>query len=109
LCSSHLPLGVPNCLAINHHQLHASHQVFSSAVAREQRRIISLINWAPSNATSLFWRRCRGGKRRPLQGEFFARTSFTLLFVLLYFIYFYLHCFIKNPKKLKSFVVVYYV
>jgi hypothetical protein len=29
-----------------------------------------------------------------------------LLFVLLYFIYFYLHHFIKNPKKIKSLVVV---
>jgi hypothetical protein len=28
--------------------------------------------------SSLFWRRCRGRKRRLLQGEFFARTSFTL-------------------------------
>jgi hypothetical protein len=36
----------------------------------------------------IFWRRCRGGKRRLLRGEFFTRTSFTLLFVLLYFIYF---------------------
>jgi hypothetical protein len=68
----------------HHHQLHASHQV-------------------------LFWCHCWGGKRRLLQGEFFARTSFTLLFVLLYFIYFYLHRFIKNPKKIESFVVVYYV
>jgi hypothetical protein len=44
----------------------------------------------------IFWRRCRGGKRRLLRGEFFARTSFTLFIVLLYFILFYLHCFIKN-------------
>jgi hypothetical protein len=27
----------------------------------------------------IFWRRCRGGSRRLLQGEFFVRTSFTLL------------------------------
>jgi hypothetical protein len=67
----------------NHdHQLHASHQV-------------------------LFWHRYRGGKRRLLQGEFFARTSFTLLFVLLYFIYVYLHHFIKNPKILESLIVVF--
>jgi hypothetical protein len=30
-----------------------------------------------------------------------------LSIVLLYFIYFYLHRFIKNPKKLESFVVVF--
>jgi hypothetical protein len=34
----------------HHHQLHASHQVFSGAVARERRRIISLVNCAPSNS-----------------------------------------------------------
>jgi hypothetical protein len=55
----------------------------------------------------LFWRRCRGGSRRPLQGEFFAHTSFTLLFVLLYFIYFTCIVFIKNPKKLESFLVAF--
>jgi hypothetical protein len=35
----------------------------------------------------------------------FARTSFTLFFVLL-LLYFYLHRFIKNTKKLVSFIVV---
>jgi hypothetical protein len=30
-----------------------------------------------------------------------------LLFVLLYFIYFYLHRFIKNPKKLESLIVAF--
>jgi hypothetical protein len=38
----------------------------------------------------------------------FARTSFTLFLVLLLF-YFYLHRFIKNTKKLVSFIVAYYV
>jgi hypothetical protein len=62
-----------------------------------------------------FWRRCQGGSRRLLRGEFFAHTSFTLLFVLLYFIYFYLHRFIKNPKKIRIigscyfFTLVHYV
>jgi hypothetical protein len=62
LCSSYFPLGVSQLSGHNHHQLHASHQ-------------------------ALFWHRCRGRSGRPLQGEFFARTSFTLLFVLLYFIF----------------------
>jgi hypothetical protein len=52
---------------------------------------------------ALFWRPCRGGKRRLRQGEF--RTYifyFVLSFALLYF---YLHHFIKNTKKLVSFIV----
>jgi hypothetical protein len=83
----------------------------------------------------IFWRRCRGleeeeaptsttfshvnyapaanflvplpGKSgRPLQGEFFAHTSFTLL--LFCFTLFILPAsfYIKNPKKLESLVVV---
>jgi hypothetical protein len=52
----------------------------------------------------VFWRRCRGG-RRLLQGEFRMHILyFVLSFALLYF---YLHHFIKNPKKLESFVVVF--
>jgi hypothetical protein len=46
---------------------------------------LSHVNLAPA---AIFWRRCRGGSRRLLQGEFFAHTSFTLFIVLLYFIYF---------------------
>jgi hypothetical protein len=85
LWSSYFPLGVSQLSSHNHHQLHASHQ-------------------------ALFWRRCRGKSGRPLQGEFFrTHILYFVLFVLLYFIYFYLHRFIKNPKKLESFVVVYYV
>jgi hypothetical protein len=65
----------------NHH-LHASHQAF-------------------------FWRRCRGGKRRPLQGEFFARTSFTLFYSFALH-HFYLHCFIsKTQKNLVYFIVAF--
>jgi hypothetical protein len=54
----------------------------------------------------VFWRRCRGGSRRLLRGEFFARTSFTLL--LFFFTLFILPAsfYIKNPKKLESLVVV---
>jgi hypothetical protein len=45
----------------------------------------------------VFWRRCRG-KRRLLQGEFRTHILyFVLSFALLYF---YLHCFIKNTKKI---------
>jgi hypothetical protein len=47
-----------------------------------------------------FWRRCRGRERRPLQGEFFAHTSFTLFYCFA-LLYFYLHHFIKNPKKIR--------
>jgi hypothetical protein len=56
---------------------------------------------------ALFWRRCRGEKRRLLQGEFRMHILyFVLSFALLYF---YLHRFIKNTKNLVSFIVVYYV
>jgi hypothetical protein len=49
----------------------------------------------------IFWRRCRGGSRRLLRGEFFVRTSFTLL--LFCFTLFILPAsfFIKKPKKIK--------
>jgi hypothetical protein len=57
----------------HHHQLHASHQVFSGAVAGER-------------------------KRRPLQGEFFARTSFTLFYCFA-LLYFYLHHLSKTQKN----------
>jgi hypothetical protein len=50
-----------------------------------------------------FWHHCRG-KRRLLQGEFHMHILyFVLIFALLYF---YLHHFIKNTKKLVSFIVV---
>jgi hypothetical protein len=57
----------------------------------------------PARIKLIFWHRCRG-KRRLLQGEF--RTLilyFVLSFALLYF---YSHRFIKNTKKLVSFIVV---
>jgi hypothetical protein len=60
----------------------------------------SHVNYAPA---IIFWRRCRG-KRRLLQGEFHTHILyFVLSFALLYF---YLHHFIKNTKKLVSFIVV---
>jgi hypothetical protein len=86
LYSSHLPLGVPNGLGI---QLGTSYFL------------------APSTSNqALFWRRCRGGSRRLLQWEFFARTSFTLL--LFCFTLFILPAsFYQKPKKLESLVVVF--
>jgi hypothetical protein len=50
-----------------------------------------------------FWRRCRE-KRRLLQGEF--RTHILFFGLVLLLLYFYLHIFIKNTKKLVSFIVV---
>jgi hypothetical protein len=56
------------------------------------------------NINKFFWRRCRGG-RRLLLGEFRTHILyFVLSFALLYF---YLHRFIKNPKKLESLIVVF--
>jgi hypothetical protein len=72
--------------------------------------VIYIINYTPivfwHHSTPLhqqvFWRRCRG-KRRLLQGEFRSHILyFVLSFALLYF---YLHHFIKNKKKLVSFIV----
>jgi hypothetical protein len=54
----------------------------------------------------VFWRRCRGGKRRLLQGEFRTHILyFVLSFALLYF---YLHRFIKNQKNISSFYSCYF-
>jgi hypothetical protein len=55
---------------------------------------------------ALFLAPLPGKSGRPLQGEFFARTSFTLL--LFCFTLFILPAsfYIKNPKKLESLVVV---
>jgi hypothetical protein len=89
----------------HHHQLHASHQVFSGAVAEERRRIISLINWAPSNSNKSFLAPLPGKKKKTSARGVF-RTHI-LYFVLLFcFTLFYLHRFIKNPKNLESLIVV---
>jgi hypothetical protein len=57
----------------------------------------------PCRIKTFFWRRCRG-ERRLLQGEFRTHILyFVLSFALLYF---FLHHFIKNKKKLVSFIVV---
>jgi hypothetical protein len=49
-----------------------------------------------------FWRCCRG-KGRLLQGEF--RTHILYFVLVLLLLYFYLLRFIKNTKKLVSFIV----
>jgi hypothetical protein len=57
----------------------------------------------------IFWRRCRG-ERGFLQGESLTSNLFTLLlFCLVYLLYFCLHLFIKNTKKLVPFIVVIFV
>jgi hypothetical protein len=57
----------------------------------------------------VFWRRC-WGKRGFLQGESLTSNLFTLLlFFLVSLLYFCLHIFIKNTKKLVPFVVVIFV
>jgi hypothetical protein len=56
-----------------------------------------------------FWRRCRGGSRRLLRGEFFAHTSFTLLLFCFTLIILPASFFIKNPKKLVPTIVVIFV
>jgi hypothetical protein len=80
---------------------------FSGAVAGEQRRIISLVNWAPSNAAALFLAPLPGRKRRLLRGEFSHTHSLLCFIVLLYFIYFTCIVLYQNPKKLESLVVVF--
>jgi hypothetical protein len=61
---------------------------------------------SPRNKQQLFLAPLPGKSERPLQGEFFARTSFTLL--LFCFTLFILPAsfYIKNPKNLESLVVV---
>jgi hypothetical protein len=96
LYSSHLPLGVPNGPVINHAQ--GPLAVFLAPLPGIEEE-----EEAPSS-TRHHW----GGSRRLLRGEFFAHTSFTLL--LLCFTLFIFTCivfFIKNQKKLESFVVVF--
>jgi hypothetical protein len=46
----------------------------------------------------LFWRRCRGGSRRLLRGEFFAHTSFTL-FIFCFTLFILPALFYQKPKK----------
>jgi hypothetical protein len=57
----------------------------------------------PTRIKLIFWRRCQG-KRRLLQGEF----RMHILYFVLVLLYFNFACivFIKNTKKLVSFIVV---
>jgi hypothetical protein len=98
LHSSYLPLGVPNGLVITTHKdLLLPRQLYATALF-----------WRHHRVAASFLAPLPGRKRRLLRGEFFAHTFFTLLFVLLYFIYFTRSAFyIKNPKKLESLVVVF--
>jgi hypothetical protein len=65
---------------------------------------LSHVNLAPAAS---FLAPLAGKSGRLLRGEFFARTSFTLL--LFFFTLFILPAsfYIKNPKKLESLVVVF--
>jgi hypothetical protein len=55
---------------------------------------------------ALFWRCCQG-ERGFMQGESLTSNLFTLLlFCLVSLLYFCLHFFIKNTKKLVPFIVV---
>jgi hypothetical protein len=74
--------------------------------------VIYFINYTPTSSLALFITASSisfsgaiaGEERRLLQGEFRTHILyFVLSFALLYF---YLHCFIKNPKNLVSFIVV---
>jgi hypothetical protein len=72
-------------------------KLFSGAVAGERRRIISLVNWAPSSC----FLAPLPGRKKISQGEFHTHILyFVYCFALLYF---YLHRFIKNTKKLVSY------
>jgi hypothetical protein len=77
LCSSYLPLGVPNWSGI--YISTGAIKPFSGAVAGEEEDF------------------CKGS---------FARTSFTF-FIFLLLLYFCLHHFIKNTQKLVCFIVVF--
>jgi hypothetical protein len=67
--------------------------------------VIYFIITAPFIAIKTFSGAVAGEKDDFCKGSF-ARTSFTLFLVLL-LLYFYLHRFIKNTKKLVSFIVVF--
>jgi hypothetical protein len=83
LYSSYLPLGVSQLAGylLHHHRAIYSNQDF-------------------------FWRRCRG-KRRLLQGVFRTHILYFILSVAL--LYFFLHCFIKNTKKISFLYSCFYL
>jgi hypothetical protein len=59
---------------------------------------IIIINYTPA-IKPFFWRCCRGRSGRPLQGEFFARTSFTLFYCFALLYLFLLALLYQKPKK----------
>jgi hypothetical protein len=73
MCSSYLPLGVPNWTVKNYQHRTASRH-FYGAVAGEQRRRSSHVNLAPARH---FYGAVAGEKEDFCKGSF-ARTSFTL-------------------------------
>jgi hypothetical protein len=81
LYSSHLPLGVPNGLVI-----YQASSTFSGAVAGECKNNLPRQLGAIKQQQDIFWRRCRGGRRRLLRGEFLhAHPLLCLLFCFIYF------------------------
>jgi hypothetical protein len=65
--------------------------------------VLYIINTVPHQA--FFWRRCREGKRRLLQGEFRTHIlNFVLSFALLYFC---LHRFYQKTQKISFLIVVF--
>jgi hypothetical protein len=75
-------LEFPNCLAIIIINYTPAIKPFSGAVAGEEKEDFC-------------------------EGSFSHAHPLLCFIVLLYFIYFYLHRFIKNPKKLESLVVIF--
>jgi hypothetical protein len=66
------------------------------------------MGWSFTTHQANFLAPLPGKSGRPLRGEFFAHTSFTLFYCSA-LLYFYLHCYIKNPKKLVPTIVVIFV
>jgi hypothetical protein len=105
-------LGVSNWPVILHHQHRATNK-FSGAVAGElkKKKLLHQLHFPTStsrqqNAKHVFWHRCRG-KRRLLQGEFRTHILYFVLSFAFTLLCFYLHHFIKNTKKLFSFIVAF--
>jgi hypothetical protein len=101
---SHLPLGVPNGLVI-----YQASSIFSGTVAGEQRRIISLVNWAPSNSNKIFSGAVAGEENKDFCEGSFSRAHPLLCFKFCFTLFILLASFYQKPKKIESFVVVFIV
>jgi hypothetical protein len=64
------------------------------------------MGWSFTTHQANFLAPLPGKSGRPLQGEFFADTSFTLLLFCFTLFILSVSFYIKNPKKLESLVVV---